>query len=324
MTFTQPFQYDVAFSFVAQDEVLATKLADYFEGRLRVFLYSRRQEKLAGTDGEKSFNDVFANQSRLVVVLYRDEWGQSPWTRIEETAIRNRAFEKGYGFVMFIPLDVKPNVPEWLPRTQLWVGLNRWGISGAASVIDARIQELGGEPTEETLEHRAVRVERALIFSKTRDTYCGSDVGVRGANEAFEALRDAILDAIPRLQAAAPSLAITEKHVDKQIVLLSSGPALLVAWRFKYINTLNESSLEVSIWRGHPPYPGIQFLWEQPSSIATMTFLADLTESGEAVWTTKSADGPHTLNSQAASDYILNWWLAKTLKAVPGRDKPLP
>jgi hypothetical protein len=77
---TQDFKYDVAFSFVAQDEGLATQLADQFEGRLRVFLYSRKQEQLAGTDGEKSFNDVFAAQSRLVVVLYRDEWGQSPWT----------------------------------------------------------------------------------------------------------------------------------------------------------------------------------------------------------------------------------------------------
>jgi len=63
----QDFQYDVAFSFVAQDEGLATQLADQFEGRLRVFLYSRKQEQLAGTDGDKSFNDVFASQSRLVV-----------------------------------------------------------------------------------------------------------------------------------------------------------------------------------------------------------------------------------------------------------------
>ena len=49
----QDFKYDVAFSFLAQDEVLAMQLADQFEGRLRVFLYSRKQEQLAGTDGER-------------------------------------------------------------------------------------------------------------------------------------------------------------------------------------------------------------------------------------------------------------------------------
>ena len=82
-------------------------------------------------------------------------WGESPWTRIEETAIRNRAFEHGYDFVKVIPLDDKPTVPKWLPRTQLWVGLKRWGIAGAASVIEARIEELGGEPHQETIQERS-------------------------------------------------------------------------------------------------------------------------------------------------------------------------
>jgi hypothetical protein len=132
--------------------------------------------------------------------------------RIEETAIRNRAFDEGYSFVTFIPLDEKPNVPNWLPRSQLWVGLNRWGIAGAASVIDACIQKLGGDPTEEKLEHRAARAGRVLTFTKTRDTYLRSDAGVREANVAFEALCEAILASVPSLQAAAhrlPSLRST-------------------------------------------------------------------------------------------------------------------
>lgn len=237
-------QYDVALSFVAQDELLATQLADQFEGRLRIFLYSRRQEQLAGTDGEKTFNEVFAKQSRLVVVLYRDSWGQTPWTRIEETAIRNRAFEEGYEFVIFIPLDEKPSVPKWLPRTQLWVGLARWGIPGAASVIDARFQELGGEPKSETLEHRAARIERALNYEKRREQFLGSDAGVRTANEGYEQIRDAILESVWKLQAAAPSLKVSAKHQHRHLVLLSSGPALSVEWRLRYANTLTDSELE--------------------------------------------------------------------------------
>jgi hypothetical protein len=115
------YEYDLAISFVAKDESLATDLADQFEERLRIFLYSRKQDKLGGTDGEQTFNEVFAKQSRLVVVLYREGWGKTPWTRIEVTAIRNRAFDEGYDFVLFIPLDGKPSVPKWLPRTQLWI-----------------------------------------------------------------------------------------------------------------------------------------------------------------------------------------------------------
>lgn len=280
---TSIYQYDVAFSFVAQDEPLTTELADQFEGRLKVFLYSRKQEQLAGTDGEKSFNAVFSEQSRLVVVLYRDGWGQTPWTRIEETAIRNRAFEHGYGFVMFIPLDDTPSVPKWLPRTQLWIGLKRWGVPGAASVIDARIQEMGGEPTDETIEHRAARVERSVSFAKTREAYLASDEGVRKASEAFESLQAAILSSVPKLQTSAPSLGITEKHANHVVALLATGPALSVSWRGRFCNTLSESFLEASVWNGHPPFPGVQF-WEAPRSVATLKILPDLSPSNEPCW----------------------------------------
>ena len=103
------YKYDVAFSFLARDEGLATELNDLLQDRVRTFLYSRKQGEIAGKDGEQSFNAVFGKEARLVVVLYRRGWGETPWTRIEETAIRNRAFEYGYDFVKFIPLDEPPS-----------------------------------------------------------------------------------------------------------------------------------------------------------------------------------------------------------------------
>src|ERR1017187_8158044 len=162
------YEYDVAFSFLAQDEPIAVQLNDLLQSRLRTFVYSGRQDEVAGTDGEKTFNAVFGEQSRLVVVLYRNGWGQTPWTRIEETAIRNRAFDQGYDFVKFVPLDENLSVPKWLPRTQLWLGLKRWGAAGAVSVIEARVQELGGEPHEESVQERAARFERSRKFSEER------------------------------------------------------------------------------------------------------------------------------------------------------------
>ncbi len=158
----EKYKYNVAFSFLAKDESLATQINDLLQDRLQTFLYSKRQEEVAGTDGEKTFNAVFSEQARLVVVLYRNGWGESPWTRMEQTAIRNRAFDKGYEFVIFIPLEDSPSVPKWLPRTQLWMGLERWGVNGAAGVIEARVQELGGAPAVESVEDRAKRLERAL------------------------------------------------------------------------------------------------------------------------------------------------------------------
>ncbi len=307
------FQYDVAFSFVAQDESLATELADYFEGSLRVFLYSRKQEIIAGTDGEISFNAVFSEQCRLVVVLFRNEWGSTPWTRIEETAIRNRAYDEGYGFVMFIPIEESQNVPRWLPKTQLWIGLKRWGIRSAASVIDARIQELGGEPTEEKLEHRAKRTERALLFAKSREQYLKSTAGVQGATQAYLQLRDEVLASLPNLQVEIPSLEITERHTDRQIALLSTGPALLIEWKCYYNNSLDKSELEASIWIGHPPFPNIRS-WEKPNTLGSIIFNADLDSNSNPTWSFSISKDRATLESKAAAQYILNWWLDKSLK----------
>jgi hypothetical protein len=60
------FKFDVAFSFLAQDEGLATELSDLLQDRMSIFLYSRRQEDVAGTDGEKTFNAVFGVEARLL------------------------------------------------------------------------------------------------------------------------------------------------------------------------------------------------------------------------------------------------------------------
>jgi len=307
------FRYDLAISFVAADEALATKLADQFEGRLRVFLYSRRQEQLGGTDGEKTFNDVFGKQSRLVVVLYRAGWGETPWTRIEETAIRNRAFDEGYGFVLFIPLDDKPTVPKWLPKSQLWVGLGRWGLTGAASVIDARFQELGGTPVQESIEHRAARLEKAVNFENFRKKYLSSDDGVRKAAAAFELLTSEVERRLPALKESAPSLGIEMKRTQNVFVLLGSGPALRVNWRARFCNTLSESEMEVSLWRGHPPFPGIMY-YERQHPIATKTLLPDVLESEDACWTVQGERQQGPLVPEAAAEFVLNWWLERAIK----------
>src|SRR5690349_20324605 len=117
------YKYEVAFSFLKEDEAIAVALNDLLQDRMSTFLYSKQQEAVAGTDGEKTFNRVFGEEARLVVVLYREGWGESPWTRIEATAVRNRGFEEGYDFVKFIPVAANATVPKWLPKSQIWIGL---------------------------------------------------------------------------------------------------------------------------------------------------------------------------------------------------------
>ena len=102
------YKHDVAISFLQEDEPLAIEIADRLGDRVAVdvFVYSKRQNDLVGKDGLEAFSGVFGEQSRVVVVLHRGKWGETRWTRVEETAIKNRGLEQGWDFLLLIRLDV--------------------------------------------------------------------------------------------------------------------------------------------------------------------------------------------------------------------------
>ena len=165
------YKYEIAFSFLAKDEPLAYELNDLISDRVNTFIYSKRQEELAGTDGELTFNKVFSGEARIVVVLYRDGWGQTPWTRIEETAIRNRAYSEGWDFVIYVLLDKNSKVPKYLPKAQLWIDYERWGLKGIAPILEQRVKDEGGEFHEETIQSRMERLKRSKMARQKRLEY---------------------------------------------------------------------------------------------------------------------------------------------------------
>lgn len=197
------------------------------------------------------------------MVFYRKNWGQTSWTRIEQTAIRNRAYEKGYDFVLFIPLDSPPTVPEWLPKTQLWIGLERWGIEGAASVIEARVQEAGGKPKEDTIANRAARIEREIKNEEARNKLLNSDDGVKAAyqeaNQLFcelEQLRNSVTEQT-NINFETHKFGMNEVNIENGLNLYSSGLTLTHCWYNRYSNMLDNSGLYVRIWQGKSGFPNI-------------------------------------------------------------------
>lgn len=300
------YKYDVAFSFLAQDESLATALNDLLQDRLQTFLYSKRQEELAGTDGEQSFGKVFSEEARCVVVIYRTGWGETPWTRIEETAIRNRAFDEGYDFVLFIPLDGS-GVPRWLPKAQLWLGLDRWGKKGAASVIEARVQEQGGETRQESVEDRARRLKRSLDFKEARKRYLGSGKAVADANAEFEALTSEILRHIEVIKKAMESEKYLTKSKGPEFVVLGPQNAMGLYWRCRYSNTLDDSEFEAALYKGHPPMWGVQTIG-QPTRRESFKADFDLLASDQPGWTPRCAEKRQFLTAEFA-EYLVKWFM---------------
>jgi len=188
MTDTERYKYDVAFSFLHQDERLATEINDLIQDRFQTFLYSQRQEEIVGTDGEAKFGKVFRDEARIVVVLYREGWGKTQFTRVEEMAIRDRARDDGFGFSVFIPLDEPPTTPEWLDKSRIWMDLSRWGPQGAAAVIERRIAEAGGDKRPESVHNQVARLKRKEANEKRKAKFLNSESGVKAADCEFKTL----------------------------------------------------------------------------------------------------------------------------------------
>jgi hypothetical protein len=301
------YKYDVAFSFVAEDETVAAAINDLLQDRMSTFLYSERQSEIACTDGEESFAKVFTEESRIVVILYRNTWGQTKWTRIEETAIRNRAYDQSYDFVTFIPTEQGVPLPKWLPKTYLWVNLDRWGIEGAASVIESRVQEAGGSPREESVADLAARHRRRKDFEEERKQFLKSGDGVNSALTEAEAVHQAIQEMVAEAQRA--GLELTIRDLDKGIEVTADEGFLGVHWRMQYADSLEYARLVVQLWDVDPSF---QYAFE-PTSIREEYYLFDMDSSRAVGWRTKDSD------KLISSRQLVSDWL-KTLIESPLKD----
>lgn len=281
---TSKYKYDVAFSLLADDEEIATSINELIKDGLTTFIYSERQQELAGTDGEKTFNLVFGSEARIVFVLYRKGWGETSWTRIEETAIRNRGYNEGYDFVIFAPLEKNPELPKWLPKNRIWIGLDRWGIEGAASVIEARVQEAGGSPKEETIKDRVNRLRNEIDAEKDRKQFLDSPEGVKFANDEVNKLFGFLEQAIKNTSGSKSSVSLTISVGGRECAINGEGFSARFKWQLLYSNVLSDSVLYLDLFDGYFSIKGDSFLFEKPKRIKNLEFQFDITKSKAPIW----------------------------------------
>ena len=192
------FDCEVAFSFLAQDEPLATSIANELRERLEVFVYSERQKELAGTDGMEKFSAIFGKKSRVVVVLYREDWGKTKWTGIEEEAIKGRAFDTGWDFLFVVMLD-SSDPPSWLPRIKLYWGYERFGLSGLACAIESRVQEAGGVIREESVIERAERLARAHKKKLAHQAWLETPEAAKCARSEIKCMAQSLMEQVNQI-----------------------------------------------------------------------------------------------------------------------------
>lgn len=312
------FRYDVGISFLAHDEPLATQLYDRLSPHLSVFVYSKKQETLAGTDGLESFRSAFRRDGRVVVVLYRDGWGQTPWTRVEDTAIKERGLEQGWDWLLFVILDATSKPPKWLPETRVRMSLPDYGLDQVVGAIKARAQEAGSVFRKDSAVEKAERVERRATIRVEREQRLGSAEGVKAANEEVRSLFAEIERLVAVIRERSSSLGL-QAGVDNPRCIITTGEAsVALYWHQRYQNTLNDSGLAVREFIGRLALPQQSgTLVNQPEEILEQWYQFDLTPEHGWCWREQTS-GQH-VTSAALADYCVTRLLRLTEDVDTGR-----
>src|SRR5260370_25802421 len=107
---------------------------------------------------------TFYDVSRVMVVLYREPWGKTPWTRVEETAIKEACLEHGWQRLFFVVLERTIHLPIWLPQNLVRFNYADFGLEQAVGAIKARVQENAGQPMPLTAMSRAESFKADELF----------------------------------------------------------------------------------------------------------------------------------------------------------------
>lgn len=242
------FKHDVAFSFLVQDLTVAIRFADALVP-LTSFVFAQKQEDLAGTDGQESFRAAFRFDSRLNVILLRDGWGQTSWTRVEEASIQERCLKDGWDRLLVVNLDgSKP--PAWLPAVNLYLDLETFPFEQAIGAIKRQAQQLGGDVKPQSQTDVARAKLHAADFDRETKVLFRTPHGIQLADETAIRVSDHLYGELRKISDEGNRnwSVVSGRDNASYGVVRVQGCSALFNWT-RYVNDCNGSELKVRVFR---------------------------------------------------------------------------
>lgn len=258
MTNGEDRRYDVAVSVRAEDLDLAIQLSGSLEG-VRVFVYAERQTEIAGGDGMNTFRQTFRVDSHLNVVLYRDGWGKTPWTRIEETAIQERCLHDGWDTLLFVEIESGIAVPGWLPDHRIRFALYNHTMDELTETVRARLAVLGSQnsnpiasPRAASALTRAIQVADTAAFNRETQQLVRSADGMQQAFDYVNGVLRVLSETLDSM--GERGLAVAHGGDQRHFVMRCQGVTMILNWQY-YANSIDDCPLYFTIFRGVIPTP---------------------------------------------------------------------
>jgi len=292
------YKYDVTFAFLKKDEHLANQINDLILDKLNTFLYSKKQEDRVLRNRDKVFFDVFAKQSRVVVVIYRSKWGTTPWTEIEEKIIRARVSEEGEDFLLLIPLDNPPIAPKYLPKAQIWADLPKSGIKGAVNAIEEKVRSLGrgsekplpiSLDTENNSEHQ---------FEVKRSKFLESVNGLEIAKLELKKLFTELKKIKDKTEKVAKGLSLSYQQDDKSCIIYCGEYSI----RFNMQSSNNNPIIDPNLYYEMQKQGRFS---NEPQILSVEQYHFELKKIGEYGWI-KEVDSDSFISSKKLAERSIN------------------
>jgi hypothetical protein len=285
-------EYDVAISFLTRDESVAAAFNRKLSEGLKVFFYPHQQEDLAGTDGLESMRRPFLEESRVMLVLYRGGWGKTPWTRVEETAIKDGCFNHGWERLFFVLLDKDAPLPVWLPKTHIHFTYSDFGLEQAVGAIRARVHENGGQTTPLTA------IKRAEIYRADELFRCEKEQ--LKTIQAWPMIRDTITRLFHEIESRCKEISSKEflrlrystrledtSRSGLSLIMTDDLVGIIINWYQPYLNVIDKSHLSVNEYNIglilHDELSHRRYL-TPPESMTETQYFPDLSIAREYGW----------------------------------------
>jgi hypothetical protein len=315
--------YDAAISFLFPDLGTAQALHDELANSgLNVFFFPRRQEELAGTNGMESMRAPFLG-ARVNVVLFRNPWGETPWTRVEDAAISERCFRGGWSTLMFVQLDKTSKLPAWLPPTHVRFSFDDYGLPQLIGAIKLRIQEHGGVIKRVDAIGKAAAVKREADYRADRDRLMRDAHWIGEIQKSIQGTMDELAKLTYEINAA-QNLDIVVGPGSQTLAVIRTGYVSMgIGWQQPIVNYVGDhGSSECHLWAaefsGMMPLRDERLFWiEPPRKLKQHTFKVDVARDGGLLWRVRDKD--KFIRPSELADHIMQLFLDLVHRANQGK-----
>jgi hypothetical protein len=304
--------YDVAISFLYQDLALAQALYNELSKGLEVFFFPRNQEELAGSDGLESMRAPFRSQSRLNLVLYRPKWGNTPWTGVEEVAIKESCLATSFKSIFFLMIEPTSEVPAWLPETHVRFNFADFSPEQAVGAIKARVQERGGHFKPMTPSRKAALLRVEEEYQRHRRQISSQE----GMQKIYENVEILFSEIVTQLEEVNANGRLNVEHQIKlrfgdqeQICLLGMQRlGMAIVWFQRYSSTLaDDAALIVREFNENAIILPGHVRLQAPDMLKEEKYDPDISRAEEYVWRPKKGKGEFVTTRDLANELVLQF-----------------